>query len=49
VLLVYRHRGNIRNLLAGKETRLARRSERMVEKNSATDSAAGSATETPKE
>jgi len=49
VLLVYRHRGNIRNLLAGKETRLARRSERMAEKNSATDSAAGSATETPKE
>lgn len=44
-LLVYRHRGNISNLLAGKETRLARRSERTEEKNSATDSV----TDTPKE
>lgn len=27
VLLIYRHRGNIANLLAGKETRIARRSD----------------------
>lgn len=37
VLLVYRHRGNIVNLLAGKETRLARRSEVSADKNPATE------------
>lgn len=48
-LLVYRHRGNISNLLAGKETRLARRSEKREEKNSPTDSRTDSPTELPKE
>lgn len=37
VLLVARHRGNIANLLAGKETRLARRSEIKQEKDAATE------------
>lgn len=35
VLLVYRHRTNISNLLAGKETRLARRSDPRPESDSA--------------
>lgn len=35
VLLVVRHRGNIANLLAGKETRLPRRSEAKLEKDPA--------------
>lgn len=37
VLLVFRHRGNIANLLAGKETRLARRSEVQAQKDAATE------------
>jgi glycerol-3-phosphate acyltransferase PlsY len=39
VLLVYRHRGNIANLLAGKETRLARRSERKPDNDAAAEEA----------
>jgi glycerol-3-phosphate acyltransferase PlsY len=36
-LLIYRHRGNITNLLAGKETRLGRRSETKPQEDSAVE------------
>jgi glycerol-3-phosphate acyltransferase PlsY len=38
-LLIYRHRGNITNLLAGKETRLDRRSETKPQEDSAVEQA----------
>jgi glycerol-3-phosphate acyltransferase PlsY len=38
-LLIYRHRGNITNLLAGKETRLGRRSETKPQEDSAVEQA----------
>ena len=38
-LLIYRHRGNIANLLAGKETRLGKRSETKPQEDSAVEQA----------
>jgi glycerol-3-phosphate acyltransferase PlsY len=39
VILIYRHRGNIANLRAGTETRLARRSERKAQEDTAVEQA----------
>jgi glycerol-3-phosphate acyltransferase PlsY len=39
VILIYRHRGNIANLRAGTETRLARRSEKKPQEDSAPEQA----------
>lgn len=47
VLLIYRHRGNIANLIAGKETRIARRSD--PKPDQAIPSEPTNATQTPKD